>query len=570
MAIQTQLKWGKKSYNISIESGSSTADYKVQVQTLTGVPPPRQKLLCPKIWKGALKDEDNISDLIRTRSGIPQIVVVTVIGSTETLQENPPNGPARFLEDMTPDEISRLEMSQYPGVDGDVADTVDIAVLQKEPGVERHDGKIGWHQYSRFVTGLPQHEISDLLRKRKSSSRTFRGDQLSDTLAMTLGMELRRAYINSLAVLANGMVVSGLSDGHVQLWRRCQMVKDLKHAGCVDHVLTFPSTTQDDPAFITAGGGAICVWSEEGRRMLDLSTFQGTTPGSVVTGYIQGYENAKYLASCFRITREVNPNQFRLVPQNEEERQRRVEAEITESLIRNELSRVSKCMKVWSYRSSQRTNLELHEQIIECDSTVTHLEDMNGNLICGDEKGCITKFTWRFNETNQSTFSAHEALRLQLVGYQFSIALLKSIRDNILAVSVHSIQNEQHVEIEPLPSSTPLHVSIARGVLLVDLGTKTVNAVLKAHEDIVQCICPLPNGSVLTVGGKMDAKVCLWESNDIAEAIRDGNDTKILNEAKTLKEPGYVFDLKVLPDSDPTSEVFAIAGARYNVIKIVI
>lgn len=68
----------------------------------------------------------------------------------------------------------------------------------------------------------------------------------------------------------------------------------------------------------------------------------------------------------------------------------------------------------------------------------------------------------------------------------------------------------------------------------------------------------------------MDAKVCLWESNVIADAIQDGDETKTLKEAKKMKEPGYVFDLKVLPDSDPTSKVFAIAGARYNVIKIVI
>lgn len=549
----------------------STADYKSQVQTLTGLPPTRQKLLCPKIWKGALKDADKISDLILKQRGIPQTAVITLIGSAETLEEKSPSGRVRFLEDMTPDEFSRLEMSQYQDVDGDVLDIVDIAALQKEPGVERRDGKIGMYQYNRFVTGLPQHEISDLLRERKLSSLSREENQLNDILAMTLGMELRRAYINSLAVLANGTIVSGLSDGHVQLWHRCRMVKDVKHAtGCVDHVLNFPSSNQDDPGFITAGGGAICIWSEDGRKMLDMHSFQGTTPGSVVTGFIQGHENTKYLASSFRITREVNPNQFRLVPQNDLERRRRAEAELIESAIQNELSRASKSVKVWLYGSGQGSNLQLQEQVIESDSTVTQLEDMNGNLIYGDEKGCITALMWRFNEPNQSTFSAHKALRLQLLGCRCSIASLKSVRDNILAVSIGSLQNEQLQDMQALPTSTPLYISIARGVLLVDLATKTVKAVLNAHDDVVKCICPLPNGSILTAGGKMDAKVCLWESNVIADAIQDGDETKTLKEAKKMKEPGYVFDLKVLPDSDPTSKVFAIAGARYNVIKIVI
>ena len=37
-----------------------------------------------------------------------------------------------------------------------------------------------------------------------------------------------------------------------------------------------------------------------------------------------------------------------------------------------------------------------------------------------------------------------------------------------------------------------------------------------------------------------------------------------------LKEPGYVFDLKVLPDCEPGSQIYAVAGARYNIVKIVI
>ena len=48
-----------------------------------------------------------------------------------------------------------------------------------------------------------------------------------------------------------------------------------------------------------------------------------------------------------------------------------------------------------------------------------------------------------------------------------------------------------------------------------------------------------------------------------------GEEVKVLIDAQILKQPGYVFDLKVLPDSNG-SNVYGIAAARYNVIKIVI
>lgn len=105
---------------------------------------------------------------------------------------------------------------------------------------------------------------------------------------------------------------------------------------------------------------------------------------------------------------------------------------------------------------------------------------------------------------------------------------------------------------------------------MLDVNTQTLKAVLNAHVDAVHCICPLPNGSILTAGAKMDAKVLLWETCDVMNAIQAEGDTITLTKAKQMKEPGFVFDLLVLSDSDPTSNVFAVAGARYNVIKIVI
>ena len=59
--VPVSLKWGKASYNdgqITIIPGSSARDLKLQVQSLTGVPARRQKLLCPQAWRGALNDDD--------------------------------------------------------------------------------------------------------------------------------------------------------------------------------------------------------------------------------------------------------------------------------------------------------------------------------------------------------------------------------------------------------------------------------------------------------------------------------------------------------------------------------
>ena len=59
---------------------------------------------------------------------------------------------------------------------------------------------------------------------------------------MTMGAELYRAYVNSIDVLRDGTIVSGLDDGHVQLWRWGSLIRDTRHEGFggVDHVRAFP------------------------------------------------------------------------------------------------------------------------------------------------------------------------------------------------------------------------------------------------------------------------------------------------------------------------------------------
>ena len=143
------------------------------------------------------------------------------------------------------------------------------------------------------------------------------------------------------------------------------------------------------------------------------------------------------------------------------------------------------------------------------------------------------------------------------------------MKEHLLAVSIQPTNGTGTIR-----SATPLLATKPFGVYLIDTKdtTPTVKVVLDAHSYTVKCLCRLPNGDILSAGGRMDATVRVWSSSYISNALKDSTDgevVKVLTEAPILKEPGYVLDLAVLPDSNG-SDVYAIAAARYNVIKIVI
>ena len=227
-SIPISLKWGKNRYTLSIESGSSTITLKQQVESLTGVPISRQKLLCPKLWKGPLQNVDILPQTIlssQNNHSKGSNIVVTLIGSADVLIEKLIEERPVFAEDMTPEELWKATRGKDINEQDDEDDVVDIPALQKRRGMERDDGKKEMYQYNRLVTGLPQGQINDMLvsRKKKIEDGAYNNKDGTSTsplmgeVAMTMGMELRRAYINSLAVLPNGTIVSGLDDGHVQL-----------------------------------------------------------------------------------------------------------------------------------------------------------------------------------------------------------------------------------------------------------------------------------------------------------------------------------------------------------------
>ena len=193
---------------------------------------------------------------------------------------------------------------------------------------------------------------------------------------------------------------------------------------------------------------------------------------------------------------------------------------------------------------------------------------MNGQLVCGDVQGGIRiDYDWVQNAQSDNTLSIS---RLQYSLMQFrgsSIACMGQLDEHLLALSIQPFEDSR-----VLPSALSLPVTSPRGVYILDTKESSIKAILDAHRDTVTCMCSLPDGGLLSAGGKMDATVRVWDSVAASNGdINDGagEEVKIFQEARIMKQPGYVFDLQVLPDSNG-SGVYAISAARYNVIKIVI
>ena len=150
------------------------------------------------------------------------------------------------------------------------------------------------------------------------------------------------------------------------------------------------------------------------------------------------------------------------------------------------------------------------------------------------------------------------------------------------------------VSVKRLSPDVALHISAdnglevpslgAGGVVLVDLAACSVLSVLAGHRDVVRCMCGTPDGRLVTAGGKHDAKCLVWDRaqwEDGQEGValeqeengQVGDDNAIASSvlrhpAQRLKDPGFVNALVTVMDTKPGSPFFALAGARYNAVKI--
>lgn len=681
--IPITLKWGKVIYtdkiliyvnnfqkNNNMFSLHFSEEFTIQtlkkdIANLTHVPQHRQKLLCKELWKGVLKDKDNSPDLLSSFKKIMERssfksghdghdgcagyeddgklkkIVVTLIGSADVLTEKSEDERPQFLEDMTSDEINEIEKKQRMedmGIDVNNAKPSlgDIVALQIEPGEDRSTGTTSqvrhgvnaaqrsqMIQQHSLVKGLSQSQIEEKLRQRIESGHP---DRLKGEVVMTLGRELRRGYVNALAVLNNGTLVSALDDAHVQLWRRGHLLKDIIHSGPgeggVDQVVSLDinmnmnmSSHNNDQGslFVTGGKGAIRLWNADGDCLTAIYMPPGTSPLSLVTGRVShddggannsakssatndGTNGLKYIATCLGVTRQPNPNQFRLPPQDEAARQRRAEAEELENLIQLNLHQTSLCVKYWIYDGDNIQNSNsFHEGtihpplIFDGEGTRSYAAPMVAlattakYLVCGDQEGGLRVMRCRGeDESSRDRASFTDKSFLLFRSTQTNncrVCCMEHIRDNLLAVATDALPRSNNHGIRLFSSVKTIDLVNPRVVSIIDLDTASLRIILDAHSDIVQKICTLPNGGLLTAGGKMDATIRVWEPESLSRSFEEtyeessSTDTLIiptLTEANKLNEPGHVFDLKVLPDADPCSLLYAIAAARYNVVKIVI
>ena len=150
----------------------------------------------------------------------------------------------------------------------------------------------------------------------------------------------------------------------------------------------------------------------------------------------------------------------------------------------------------------------------------------------------------------------------------------------------------------PLKPAQAVH-SINVDAILNKSHYDPLDFTLAGHKDVVQSILPLPNGDLLTAGGKLDATTKVWSelqlrratgrsldgagSTDTVASFLEVSPPPILREPATSNFSGYVFETALLQDfkrndgrgvmrngRSHAGNPFAVAVAAYNVVKIVI
>lgn len=553
---------------------------KEQVQELTHVPIERQKLLCSKKkgsihWKGSLSN-DFIFTVADDAKPISHPLVVTLIGSAEAIQA-PPKVRTQFVEDMTDEERRAVdEATEQVAAEHAIG---MIPALQLPPHL-RDDRKQETYQYNRLVSGLPQRQIEDLVRQ----------ENLVGEVAMTMGSELRRAYVNDLAVIQrDGTLISALDDGHVQLWRHGEIQHDVIHYGGdggVDCVVSIDSSSNKID-FCTSGRGSIKLWSNDAKDVVTIPTpVPGTSPVSLVqVPILQNNSNLICLAARFQITQHSHLNQFHLVPQDAEGRRRRAMAEAQEAARREVMNKMSRSIQVMYGSADGTSQLQSHLLTVEdenaapitCLTAFATQDNSSAFLVSGDAIGGIG--FWKpqvVQENGRDVVKCTQLSYTQLLPDNeggSSIVCMEPIGDGRhLAVSTRMTSGRTTT------SAMRVSVPLSQAVYVLNVGSSDGNVhisrILTGHtKDAVHCMQALPNGDLLTGGGKLDATLQLWSSAQLS--TNDGADER--NEplqssqaSQQISSLGYVFAMATLPDQKKGSSRFAIAAARYNTVKIIL
>ena len=299
-----------------------------------------------------------------------------------------------------------------------------------------------------------------------------------------------------------------------------------------------------------------------------------------------------YCTIAYAVGVAFDPNAFRLVPQNEEQRHRRDAAMAQQQAQADVFGRLA-----------TRVNLVELRPITPWAGTGMVLEPLTGRaaavmavtvmdrptlneLVAADAAGGIA--LWRRSDQAGAWGRAGQLQLSGDDGVGVSIIDVEALAEQpgVLAASVAPCDtpfgaaapsgDEIGTAVLRIPSSA---CGAAGGVALVNVASQTLLAVLVGHADIVRCLCATPDGDIITGGGKKDAKVRVWHRSQWepspapagggAMAPAGASTALVLTDAaQTLKEPGYSFALTVLPDAKPGSKHYALASGRYNLVQI--
>jgi WD40 repeat protein len=580
------LKWNKNVYDFEFPKNSAGRFLKEKVYQLTQVPIERQKIMGKGAWKGMLKDDFDFATLQT------DVLKLTLMGSAEVLAK--PATTTTFVEDMTLEEQQKVEQKAYQESLASVTGMIPaMQTLPQHRAKDRHRQADEVYPYNGLVHGLPQYQIENLLKEQlqNQSSQDRSVPRLTGRVAMTLGLELQRAYVNDLTSLPDGTLLTGLEDGHVQLWKHGERIMDLIHLPAasnnsnrgVESVLAMQSNTA--AAFATAGRGVVRVWTKDGDLMISGSTpFPYGSPAGLVQVQIQN-ESPENRVLCLAARFVVTPppsNRPRLVPQDEAGRQRLAHIEAQEAVVDETISRLRRSIQLWYGNGSDDYNL--HSTVMEAAAPVTALVTWNTSdatyLAAGDEQGGIQ--VWKMIPANEqpqlSKVQHYQLVSGSDLGHSSIVCMTFREVSRQLVVSTKTIEQPTSPVRPSDVASIAITTPASRGIQILNVNEVPVPSLamtLDAHQDAASCLLPLPNGDLISAGGKHDATMKVWSNAQLS--MKPTSARTVLSEPATTnlcKDSGYVFALTVLNDlktpESPGRAHFAIAAARYNVVKLIV
>ncbi len=98
--VLVNVKWNKSTYEVDLNPEQGVETFKLQLFSLTNVPPERQKLMAKGAWPGILKD-----DAILSNFPIVDGLSVTLMGTANVIEST--SSDIKFVEDMTSEERAK-------------------------------------------------------------------------------------------------------------------------------------------------------------------------------------------------------------------------------------------------------------------------------------------------------------------------------------------------------------------------------------------------------------------------------------------------------------------------------